>query len=192
MITTPKRTSGAPSSRKCWRSSAPSASIHGVEPGCRRTGNPRLCGLGQGKPIGSLGFKVETFFSWMSGVLPEFRRQGIASAIMRRQHQWCHQHGMRHVSARIHNLNIPMLQLCLKHRYLITGSVMESEERLKVMLQHTLQGGMSHPREAISLDHDEPIGPRAVSAEISESLPLSQLELSDSSLEDELSDPGSD
>ncbi|MBK7940001.1 MAG: GNAT family N-acetyltransferase [Lewinellaceae bacterium] len=30
----------------------------------------------------------DTFYSWLGGVLPEYRRQGVATQLMQHQHDW--------------------------------------------------------------------------------------------------------
>src|SRR2546428_7930898 len=45
-------------------------------------------------PVGFfLGFELKptVFFAWFYGVLPEFRRQGIASQLMEAVHEWAKQ-----------------------------------------------------------------------------------------------------
>src|SRR5579884_3305376 len=48
------------------------------------------------EPVGfSMGFelKPDIFFSWFYGVLPEYRRQGIASQLMDAVHSWARLQG---------------------------------------------------------------------------------------------------
>src|ERR1700760_2479086 len=48
------------------------------------------------RPVGFfLGFELKpsVFFSWLFGVLPEFRRKGIASQLMDAAHAWVAEHG---------------------------------------------------------------------------------------------------
>src|SRR6476646_3717238 len=48
----------------------------------------------QDKPVGFfLGFELKptVFFAWFYGVLPDFRRQGIASQLMDAVHAWAKQ-----------------------------------------------------------------------------------------------------
>src|SRR5881275_1949560 len=48
------------------------------------------------RPVGFfLGFelKPDTFFAWFYGVLPDFRRHGVATQLMEAAHDWVRQHG---------------------------------------------------------------------------------------------------
>src|SRR5438128_5755183 len=48
------------------------------------------------RPVGFfLGFELKptVFFTWFYGVIPEFRRQGVASQLMEAVHAWAHQNG---------------------------------------------------------------------------------------------------
>ena len=56
------------------------------------------------RPVGFfLGFelKPDVFFSWFYGVLPEYRRQGIASQLMEAVHGWAQQKRLRIDSLRV-------------------------------------------------------------------------------------------
>lgn len=76
------------------------------------------------RPVGfCLGFelKPEVFFSWFYGVLPEFRRQGIASQLMDASHDWAQQQDYNSIRFECHNHQRPMLHLSIALNYDIVG-----------------------------------------------------------------------
>ena len=75
-------------------------------------------------PVGFfLGFELKptVFFSWFYGVLPEYRRMGIASQLMEVVHEWAKQHEYESVRLECHNSHRPMLHLCIAKGYDIVG-----------------------------------------------------------------------
>jgi len=54
-----------------------------------------LLAIDAGEVVGyKIGYEDRTgrFYSWLGGVHPQFRGQGIASELMRKQHEWCRDH----------------------------------------------------------------------------------------------------
>ena len=77
-----------------------------------------------GRPVGFfLGFelKPDTFFAWFYGVLPDFRRQGIASQLMEGVHSWVRLHEYESIRFECHNQHRPMLHLAIALGYDIVG-----------------------------------------------------------------------
>jgi GNAT superfamily N-acetyltransferase len=75
-------------------------------------------------PVGFfLGFELKptVFFAWFYGVLPEFRRQGIASQLMDAVHSWAEQNGYESIRFECHNQHRPMLHLAIAKEYDIVG-----------------------------------------------------------------------
>src|SRR5262245_6092107 len=73
-----------------------------------------------GRPVGFfLGFelKPDMFFAWFYGVLPEYRRQGIASQLMDAVHDWARQHDYDSIRFECHNQHRPMLHLAIAQGY---------------------------------------------------------------------------
>lgn len=70
-----------------------------------------------------LGFelKPDVFFAWFYGVLPEYRRQGIASQLMDAVHSWARQNDYETVRFECHNQHRPMLHLAIARGYDIVG-----------------------------------------------------------------------
>lgn len=73
------------------------------------------------------GFKLgyrrggELLYSWLGGVAPELRGQGVASELMRLQHEDAGARGYRFVETRTRAANNPMIVLNLRHDFHITG-----------------------------------------------------------------------
>jgi len=80
--------------------------------------SPFLCLLAY-KDSQAVGFKVgyakgAYFYSWMGGVLPAFRRYGIAKALMEEQHAWAKAKGYPGVEFKTRNGLKPMLIFGIK------------------------------------------------------------------------------
>ena len=76
------------------------------------------------RPVGFfLGFELKptVYFAWFYGVLPEFRRQGIASQLMEAVHSWAKQHEYESLRFECHNQHRPMLHLAIALGYDIVG-----------------------------------------------------------------------
>jgi GNAT superfamily N-acetyltransferase len=76
------------------------------------------------RPVGFfLGFELKpaVFFAWFYGVLPEFRRQGIASQLMEAVHAWARQNDYESIRFECHNQHRPMLHLAIAKEYDIVG-----------------------------------------------------------------------
>jgi len=76
------------------------------------------------RPVGFfLGFELKptVFFAWFYGVLPEFRRQGIASQLMEAVHSWARQNEYESIRFECHNQHRPMLHMAIALGYDIVG-----------------------------------------------------------------------
>ena len=74
------------------------------------------------RPVGfKMGYALDqlTFYSWMGGVLPEFRRLGIAARLAANQEQWAGQNGYRIIKLKTRNIHKRMLIFALKSGFLI-------------------------------------------------------------------------
>ena len=70
-----------------------------------------------------LGFELKptVYFGWFYGVLPECRRQGVASQVMEAVHSWARQNGYESIRFECHNQHRPMLHLAIAKEYDIVG-----------------------------------------------------------------------
>jgi GNAT superfamily N-acetyltransferase len=76
------------------------------------------------RPVGFfLGFELKpnVLFGWFYGVLPECRRQGIASQLMDAVHDWARLNDYEAVRFECHNQHRPMLHLAIAQEYDIVG-----------------------------------------------------------------------
>jgi GNAT superfamily N-acetyltransferase len=76
------------------------------------------------RPVGFfMGFELKptVFYAWFYGVLPEFRRQGIASQLMDAVHSWARQNDYESIRFECHNQHRPMLHLAIAKEYDIVG-----------------------------------------------------------------------
>ena len=76
------------------------------------------------RPVGFfLGFELKptVFFAWFYGVLPDYRRQGIASQLMDAVHAWGRQNDYESIRFECHNQHRPMLHLAIALGYDIVG-----------------------------------------------------------------------
>lgn len=72
------------------------------------------------------GFKVgyerdSSFYSWMGGVRPEYRRMGIAKALAQRQEAWAKSRGYQHIRFKTRNYLKPMLIFALNNGFYISA-----------------------------------------------------------------------
>lgn len=76
------------------------------------------------RPVGFFfGFELKptVFFAWFYGVLPDCRRQGIASQLLEAVHDWAHQNEYESIRFECHNQHRPMLHLAIASGYDIVG-----------------------------------------------------------------------
>ena len=75
-----------------------------------------LAGFKAGYPSGEMG----SFYSWMGGVLPDYRRKGIAQRLAKEQEQWAKDKGHSHIWFKTRNSNRAMIIFALKNGFSIT------------------------------------------------------------------------
>ncbi|KYG63783.1 hypothetical protein AZI86_13245 [Bdellovibrio bacteriovorus] len=87
-----------------------------------------------------LGYELsgEIFYSWLGGVLPEYRGVGIASELIKTQHQWCLKQGYQILQTKTQNHFREMFILNLKHGFEVIGTENSSTKGLKIILQKRL------------------------------------------------------
>jgi GNAT superfamily N-acetyltransferase len=95
----------------------------------------------EGKPVAfKLGYEIskDVYYSWLGGVDPAYHRFGFASRLAEVQHDWAVAEGFQTVQTKCLNFNIPMLQLNLKHGFLIIDTEL-TELGLKLILEKRIR-----------------------------------------------------
>ena len=95
------------------------------------------------RPVGfKAGYALDAtvFYSWLGGVLPEYRRQGIARQLLDYQHDWCRRSGFTCIRTKTLNQWKGMLLLNLQNGFDITHTYKDSAGRLKIVLEKELEG----------------------------------------------------
>lgn len=88
-----------------------------------------------------LGYEDDprTFYSWLGGVIPDYRGLGIAAALMSTQHDWCRKHGYHKVQTKTLNRFRAMLILNIRHGFEIIGTHLSDEGGFKILLSKNLR-----------------------------------------------------
>lgn len=95
----------------------------------------------EGQCVGfKLGYELnnQEFYSWLGGVVPEFRGLGIASDLMKVQHDWCLKQGYKKVQTKTQNRFREMFILNLKHGFEVIGCHTSDEGGFKIVLEKRL------------------------------------------------------
>ena len=82
-----------------------------------------------------LGYKKAegVFYSWLGGVKPNYRKQGIAEKLLIRQEEWAKANGYKKIEVKSMNRYPAMLRLLIRHGYEIynvTDAGDEEKERI--------------------------------------------------------------
>lgn len=80
----------------------------------------------------------DTFYSWLGGVLNEYRRQSLATQLMQRQHDWARARGYRFIQTKTLNRWREMLILNLRNGFDIMGTYVGKDGRLRLILEKQL------------------------------------------------------
>ncbi|MBC7742393.1 MAG: DUF1653 domain-containing protein [Bdellovibrionaceae bacterium] len=92
-------------------------------------------------PVGmKLGYAEagSLFYSWLGGTIKAYRGLGIASELMRVQHEWCKAQGYAVVETRSREPFTDMMRLNLALGFKITGTLIDPKNQLKVIFQKQL------------------------------------------------------
>ncbi|WP_047982348.1 GNAT family N-acetyltransferase [Ornithinibacillus contaminans] len=92
-----------------------------------------------------VGYKIgyalnrEQFYSWLGGVDPGYRNKGIASELMKQQHEFIRESGYYSVQTKTKNQWRSMLILNIKSGFYIIGTFTDSLGEPKIILEKKLQ-----------------------------------------------------
>ncbi|MBC7421516.1 MAG: GNAT family N-acetyltransferase [Bdellovibrio sp.] len=86
-----------------------------------------------------LGYAISDtkFYSWLGAVRPEYQDLGLASELMRQQHEWCKQQKFERIEARSRNQFTNMISLNLANGFKITGTIPDQGD-LKIVFEKDL------------------------------------------------------
>ncbi|MDN4525990.1 GNAT family N-acetyltransferase [Fictibacillus fluitans] len=91
-----------------------------------------------------IGYKIgyalnrEQFYSWLGGVKANYRNHGIASKLMKQQHQYLKASGYKAVQTKTKNKWRSMLILNIKSGFDIIGTYTDGEGEPKIILEKKL------------------------------------------------------
>ncbi|MCL1142776.1 GNAT family N-acetyltransferase [Shewanella gaetbuli] len=94
------------------------------------------------------GFKLgyakqnDEFYSWLGGVLPDFRQLGLAKTMLEYQEKWAAEQGYKRLSVKTRNHFNAMLNMLVSRQYHITGLESDHHDTSnnKLHLQKQLSG----------------------------------------------------
>lgn len=92
-------------------------------------------------PIGfKLGYRYneDTFYSWVGGVLPQYRQKGIAKKLMQLQHDCASKKGYGKVRTKSMNRFKPMMCLNLKSGFDIVKVYTNDSQQTKIIFEKKL------------------------------------------------------
>ena len=72
-----------------------------------------------GCKIGYDRFKDGSFYSWLGGVLPDYRKDGVAKALAQHQEKWAVENGFTSIKFKTRNRHKAMLQFALRNGFSI-------------------------------------------------------------------------
>lgn len=79
--------------------------------------------------------KAGHYYSWIGGVHPDWRQQGIAGQMMQMQHQWCQEQAYQAIRTHTKNKWREMIILNLRHGYDIIGTLTDEVGEPKLILE---------------------------------------------------------
>ena len=86
-----------------------------------------------GFKIGYDRFKDGSFYSWMGGVLPQYRKQGVASSLANNQEEWARKKGFSSIRLKIWKRHQAMLKFCIQRGFTVIKKIpknFDSESRI--------------------------------------------------------------
>jgi GNAT superfamily N-acetyltransferase len=78
----------------------------------------------QQRPVGflcSYELRPTTFYNWLTGVVSDARRMGVASQLLQAEHAWARERGYEMCRLECYNHCRPMLTMAIRHGYDVVG-----------------------------------------------------------------------
>lgn len=100
-----------------------------------------ICSLIAFDDITPIGFKIgyhynqTTFYSWVGGVLPDFRGKGVAKKLAQLQEQWAKKNNYLKLRTKSMNRYKPMMILNLKNGFDIVSAYTNDAGHLKIVFE---------------------------------------------------------
>ncbi|MBW8186168.1 GNAT family N-acetyltransferase [Shewanella nanhaiensis] len=89
-----------------------------------------------------LGYELDNgqFYSWLGGILPEFRGLGLAKQLLLAQESWAIEQGYQQIEVKTLNRFASMLKMLISNQYQITSLKQDTDklELNKISLQKSL------------------------------------------------------
>lgn len=98
--------------------------------------------MNSGKAVGyKIGYELnrEQFYSWLGGVADDYRKHGIATGLMERQHRYAIEKGYSSVQTHTKNKWRNMLLLNIKNDFDIIGTYTDDTGEPKIILEKKLK-----------------------------------------------------
>ena len=94
-------------------------------------------------PVGfKVGYDKEedgSFYSWMGGVLPEYRQQQVARQLAQMQEEWARENGFTSIRFKTRNRHKAMLVFALKNNFqIMVVEPRETVEEYRIILEKSL------------------------------------------------------
>jgi predicted GNAT superfamily acetyltransferase len=106
--------------------------------------HPKLCSVLAYENDNLIGFKIgypyseDTFYSWIGGIIPRFRQQGIATQLTILQEDFVRSKGFFKLRTKSMNQYKPMMVLNLKNGFDITKIYTNSKGQTKIVFEKLL------------------------------------------------------
>lgn len=79
------------------------------------------------------------FYSWLGGVLPKYRKKGVAKLLLLKMEEWCKERGYEVLEFKTFNEHKGMLILAIKNGFQIVDvRYSEKDDRKRIVLQKEL------------------------------------------------------
>ena len=76
-----------------------------------------------GFKVGYDRFQDDSFYSWMGGVLPEYRKQGVAEQLADHQEKWAKENGYNSIKLKTRKKHEAMIVFSSKRGFIITKEI---------------------------------------------------------------------
>lgn len=89
------------------------------------------------QPAGfALGYEIKasTYYCWLTGVLPAYRKAGIASQLMEAMTAWAREHAYHVLRFECYNRARPMLKIAVEQNFDVVGVRFDTDEAANLIM----------------------------------------------------------